>query len=142
MKELKFKQFEINEINKITLLSIEEAKKIPKPFRACHKQWWLQSPGICPFCVVYVNDMGDVMECGDFVFDIHFVVRPAFKINNLKSEIGDKIMVGKTWCTVIDENLVLADYPICEHKFDEKSNDWENSELKAFMNSEEFISLL
>lgn len=142
MKKIEVKQFDISEVNEITLLSIEEAQKAPKAFRACGEWWWLRSPGYYQFSVANVNRDGDVYEHGLNVRNDIYAVRPAFRINNLKSKIGDKIMVGKTWCTVIDGGLVLADYPICEHRFDGKSINWETSELKAFIESNEFKAMI
>lgn len=141
MKELKFKQFGIDEVDEITLLSVEEAKKVQPQIRACSEWWWLRSPGLNQYFAAIVDKSG-ISELGDLVSSGYHTIRPVFKINSLESEIGEKIMVNKTWCTIIDEGLVLADNPICNHRFDEKSNKWETSELKAFINSEEFKSMI
>lgn len=138
MEEIKIKKFDISEVDEITLLSIEEAEKIPKSFRACGDWWWLRSPGYSQGCAVLALNGGDIFEGGYNTHNNNLAVRPAFRINNLKSEIGDKILINKTWCTVIDKGLVFADYPICKHRFDSESNDWETSEIKSFINSEEF----
>lgn len=143
MKKIEIKQFDINEVKEVTLLSIEEAKRVPKKsLRACGDWWWLQSPSDCQNIAVFVYSNGDINKDGNCVNNERCTVRPAFRINNLKSKIGDKIMVGKTWCTVIKKDFALADYPICQHIFDLKSNDWETSELKAFIESDEFKAMI
>lgn len=142
MKELKFKQFDISEINEITLLSVEEARKVPVSILACGKWWWLRSPGYIQERAAKVGLDGNVLEHGYFVNYEHTAVRPAFRINNLESKIGEPVRIGKTWCTVIDKGLVLADKLICNHRFDKKSNNWETSELKAFVNSDKFKAMI
>lgn len=141
MEEIKIKKFNISEINEITLLSVEEAKEIPSRILPhCSDWWWLRSPG-CNQDYAYaafVYHDGDVNEFGTYVYRCGNAVRPAFRISNLESETGDKVMVSKTLCTVIDKGLVLADYPVCRHRFDSESNNWETSELKEFINSDEF----
>lgn len=142
MKEMKIKQFEVNEVNEITLLSIEEADKIPKSFRACGDWWWVRSPGFYQNLAISVRVDGDVYEIDHDVIVVSLAVRPAFRISNLESEIGDPVRIGKTWCTVVDKDLVLANHPICSHRFDKKSNNWETSELKAFIESDEFKAMI
>lgn len=142
MKEIRIKQFDINEVDEITLLTVEQAKEIPNYILACGDWWWLRSSNCCQYDAAVVYDGGDVKDGGDRVFDDYSTVRPVFRINNLDSFLGDCVYINKTRCTVIDKNLALADYPICEHRFDLESNDWKTSELKKFINSKEFISLL
>lgn len=142
MRKIEIKQFDISEIDEITLLSIEEVEKIPQSIRACGRRWWLRSPGYNQKFVAYVYDDGDINENGDFIYFDTNTVRPVFKISNLESNIGAPIRINKTWCTVIDKGLVLADNPICNHRFHEKSNEWESSELKEFINSDEFKAMI
>lgn len=142
MKEIKIKQFDIDEVNEITLLSIGEARCIDKKFLGCGDWWWLRSPGHIQMCAATVSCDGSVYKGGNSIYKRYGVVRPIFRISNLEIEIGEPVKIGKTWCTVVKKDFALANYPICKHKFDEKSNEWETSELKKFMNSEEFISLL
>lgn len=142
MKEIKIKQFDINEVDEITLLSIEETNSIDKKILDCGEWWWLRSPGYYPLNAAIVYQDGSIYEFGYYACIDFINVRPAFKINTLESKIGESVRIGKTWCTVVNTDLVLADCPICKHEFDSKSNEWETSELKKFINSEEFISLL
>lgn len=142
MEEIKIKKFDIDEVDEITLLSVEEAEKIPDSVRACGKWWWLRSLGDCQNYAAIVHYDGYVYRGGYDVDIDGRAVRPAFRINNLKSEIGEPVRVSKIWCTVIDKDLVLANHPICNHRFDEKSNNWETSEIKAFINSDEFKAMI
>lgn len=142
MEEIKIKKFNISEIDKITLLSTEEAEKVPVSIRACGDWWWLRSPGGYQFSAASVNYVGGIFERGSYVNYDYIAIRPAFRLNNLNSKIGDKILINKTWCTVIDKGLVLTDYLICKHKFDSESNDWETSEIKRFINSDEFKAMI
>lgn len=143
MKKLEVKQFDISEVDEITLLSVEEAKKIPQSIRARGEWCWLRSPGFKQGYAAYIMYGGGVIDVGHNVNYDNYAVRPAFRINNLECEIGDKIMVGKTWCTVVDEGLALADCTIGDdHRFDKESNDWETSELKAFIESDEFKAMI
>lgn len=142
MEELKIKKFNISEVDEITLLSIEEAKKLPDHILCCGDKWWLRSPGYYQYTAINVLNGGDVRETGSTVGDVNIHVRPAFRISNLESENGEPLKIGKTWCIVIDKGLVLADYPVCKHRFDSKSNDWETSELRAFINSDKFKAMI
>lgn len=142
MKEIRVKFFNISEIDEITLLTVEQAKKLPNHILRCNEWWWLQSPGNRSYKTAVVYRDGDINKRGYDVDYVSSAIRPAFRITNLKSEIWDKVIIGKTLCTVVDKDLVLADSFICKSTFDEKSNNWETSELKAFINSKRFISLL
>lgn len=143
MKQIEIKQlFDIEEVNEITLLTIEEAEKLSDHILRCDNWWWLQSPGDYQNYAVCVDDEGDIYKTGDYVQLDYTAVRPAFKINNLESETGDKVIINKTMCTVVSKDLVLADCSICEHRFDKKSNNWETSELKAFIESDEFKAMI
>lgn len=141
MKVIEIKQYDINEVDEITLLSTEEAKLLPKHILTLGDWWWLRSPGCHQERAIYVSGGGDVSWLGCYVDDYN-AVRPAFRIKNLNSKKRDKIMIGNTWCTVIGVDLALADCSICAHRFDEKSNAWETSELRKLINSDEFKAMI
>lgn len=142
MEELKIKKIEINEVDEIILLSVEEARKIPQNILACGDWWWLRSSGHRQGDAALVSRGGIVHPRGYCVNFDYCAIHPAFRLNNLNAKIYDKVMIGKTWCTVIDEGLALTDYSICKRRFDEKSNNWESSELKEFINSEGFKAMI
>lgn len=134
--------FSVNEVNEITLLSIEDVMRLPKDILTIKKWWWLQSPSLAHNLAAYVYSDGNVNELGNFVNYDDNGVRPVFRINNLKLPFGEKVYAEKTQCTVIGEGLLLSDSIVCRHRFDIGSNDWKTSELKRFIESEEFKNLL
>lgn len=67
MEELKIKKFDIDEVEEITLLTIEQAKKLPNHILACGKDWWLRSPGYSQRYAAYVGYGGDVYEHGSYI---------------------------------------------------------------------------
>lgn len=107
--------------------------------------WWLRSPGNNDRTAAFVwSDGGDV-HCPGYFVDGEFGVRPAFRIPHLTSEygvaFGDKVVIGHTICTIIDVDVAFADNIVCIRKFDIKNNSWETSDIKKFINSEEFKEL-
>ena len=136
MKAVKHVSF--NCIKEITLLTIEQAERLPRELLACGEWWWLRSPGYIQDYAAYVYIDGSVYYRGDYVRNVVGCVRPAFVIPGLDSKIYDQVHVGGCVCTVVDKDLVLADDVVCYHRFDAKSNDWNKSELKAFIESDEF----
>lgn len=108
--------------------------------------WWLRSPGNYANDTAGVHHDGNIFNSGFYVNVSYGCVRPAFHIPHLTSngyKPGDKITVGaKTVCTVVFENVALADSIICKHRFDQGSNNWKTSEIKQFINSDEFRLLL
>lgn len=140
--------FNINEVSEVLLLSEKEwnqARKIPGVPAVQPRWWWLRSPGYFDKVVTYVGGDGYVRIFGLNVTR-EFGVRPAFHIPLLPQTAykpGDKVTVGaKTRCTVIEKDVVLADSIICNHRFDDDSNVWIISELRKYINSEDFFKLL
>lgn len=152
MKAVKHVSF--NCIKEITLLTIEQAERLPRELLACGEWWWLRSPGSIQYDAAIVATDGSVYHGGDDVSNDLDCVRPAFVIPGLDSKIYDKVhiggyrytfdgdYIGGCVCTVVDKDLVLADDVVCYHRFDAKSNDWNKSELKAFIESDEFLKKL
>ena len=137
--------YSLNEIEEITLLSSKEWERVSKittvpKFMGCW--WWLRSPGYGTHNAAYAYDDGDVDYYGFDANGSGGCVRPAFKIQNLKLKIGSKLFVQNTLCTVINSFLVLSDTLICQHRFDANSNDYEESEIKRFLNSDELKKML
>ena len=152
MKAVKHVSF--NCIKEITLLTIEQAERLPRELLACGEWWWLRSPGYFQDIAADVSTDGSVLYLGYAVNNDSDCVRPAFVIPGLDSKIYDKVhiggyrytldgdYIGGCVCTVVDKDLVLADDVVCRHRFDAKSNDWNKSELKAFIESDEFLKKL
>lgn len=123
------------DIESIYLLSIQQAERLPKYILAIGDSWWLRSPGT--FCgAVEVDENGNVNYFGLKVDYNRGGVRPALKIKNLdllNLEIGETVKVFGLLAQCIGDNSVLLCESITNHRFDSKSNDYETSEVKRFI---------
>ena len=144
MKYRAIPKYELSDIDEVFLLSADEwerAKEI-EPVPKHTGWWWVRSPGNNTYLAADVRNVGSVSIRGYYIDDDSVAVRPAFKIRNLITKTGEKVFVSNTLCTVIDTNAVLSDSGICLHRFDPCTNDYEKSEIKAFINSDEFKRML
>ena len=139
---------EINlEIEDITLLSVEEADKVPEALRKLRDQngrnvcWWLRSSSYFDSLAAFVNLDGFVDDYGCGVSHDDVAVRPALTIRNLKSsdlELNDQILLaGRTW-TVISDHIILCDEPVGftafrAERLAEDDNDYEKSDVKTWL---------
>ena len=140
------------------LLSREEVKKLPVWILANGYLWWLRTPGLkdedvetylfdrpvnynddnaSVVCCVYYD--GDIYDPGYFVNDkLNVCVRPALKVANLDEQnlvIGDLVEVFGLLAQYIGNNSVLLCESIGVHNFDESTDDYDNSELKVWLNN-------
>ena len=134
-----------NDIMDITLLSIDEAKNVPKEILQTNCWWWLRSPGVSYLSVATIdydedrgND-GDVYEEGICVEDDEGGIRPALIIKNLESshlQIGEKVeCLHRTWFYV-GENLILSEYIIDFRSFNPtiiEGNRFLDSDIKRYL---------
>jgi len=105
-------------ITEITLLTLEEAEKVPKELLAVGEYWWLRSPSQNPkdtTSVLFVNPDGSFDTKGRSP-GICNHIRPVLKISNL-SELGlaegDTFsLAGYTTWTVIPGDMALYDKTI------------------------------
>ena len=67
--------------DKLWLLSVDEAEKIPKGIRKFPDRWWLRTPSYNPGCVADVFSDGDIIYDGFNVPDYKFAVRPAMWVD-------------------------------------------------------------
>lgn len=127
------------EITGATLLTVKEASDLlTVEDRACGSWWWCRSPGVYKDLAVDVDDDGNVHDFGGFVNGDCAGVRPALQIANLECsnlEIGDKFCFGNEYFKVISANLALCDSIVGHTRFDEKSNDYKNSEIKTYVDA-------
>lgn len=123
-----------------TLLTIEEAEKLPKKTRAIGEWWWLRSPGdyrrrvvtVCSDGFVYYDEI-----CADIVCD----VRPALVVLNPESvefNIGDRFRFGENEFEIISEDRALCTESIgkCAFREEQKARDanrYETSDVKKFV---------
>lgn len=118
----------------ITLLSIEEYETLCERIPHLNCWWWLRSPGYDQRRATYVYGGNDIVY-GDYVDNDSYAVRPALKSDWIFKdiEIGSKINAyGNTW-TVISDELALSDYIINFRRFDGESNNYEESEIKQYL---------
>jgi len=121
------------EIEDISLLTTDEAGKLPEEIREYREWWWLKTAGDDTDRAAYV-DSGGFVDChGDDVCCGTYAVRPAVTIRNLESlnfEIGDPLMIQGEEYVYIGNNRALYNDEVTYDKFDEVSNDYEKSLIK------------
>lgn len=125
--------------DKIFLLSVEEYKKYKSVIPKCNLAWWwLRSPGISDGRATYVSCDGEVHIDGHNVRSYMSAIRPALKVS--KQEVAD-MKIGETTCkylnhpfTKIDDDLLIATIPFATTRcFDNKSNNYETSEIRKYL---------
>lgn len=136
MEAKKNKRYSVGEAREITLLTVEEAKRLPESALNT-RNWWLRTPGTYDYRVAYVYH-GKINTQGIDVCHGALAVRPAFKFQNLDANVGEKVFVGKTLCTVIEPGVAFADEHIDYYLYDKNSNNWDESLLKRYINSGSF----
>ena len=137
-KSNKYNQGDLDIVD-ATLLSTDEARVLPLRLRSYNNWWWLRSPsiGFINYAAL-VYGAGSVSRYGNLVHDGDGAVRPALKITNLESsnlKIGDIFKFGGKEFEIISDNLAFCLGDIGKHKFDEKSNDYEISEIKQYVDN-------
>lgn len=142
MKVKRYIEQEIElDIEGVTLLSVEEAKKLPEDILSCGYWWWLRSPGYNDGSAAVVLHYGTVREHGFRVNRVDGAVRPAFIISSIESanlKFGDKIKIMGIEATVISDKLALADEPVGHTYFRKDfkapdANDYEKSDIKTWL---------
>lgn len=125
----------------IYLLSIEEYEKYKDKIPHINTFWWLRSPGSSSIYAAAINCDGSVNVCGSYVNNVCEAVRPALKYSNLKSKISQSDIFYKRFIfrdfpfIVIDadKEIAIAEVPITFNLFDDESNDYENSYIRAWL---------
>ena len=123
------------EILDVILLSIEEYMENKDLIPLIDDWWWLRSPGDYQNFAAYINNDGDVNDCGSNVNRGGNAVRPALKIGNPESlNPGEKFQCAGYLWTMLRGNLALCDSSIGETAFSNKdSNDYETSAVKRYV---------
>lgn len=142
--------------DKLFLLSREEVKKyLPNKSTRIRKMkgravfWWLRSPGNNSSSAMFVSYIGEVILIGNFVgLSNHKAVCPALhlnpeSLNKLPRSKKGYVQFGNRKWQVLNENtgLLLSKRAIFFYKFDDKSNDYENSVIRKFLNEELLYTL-
>lgn len=132
------------------LLSIDEAKKyLPiMESRICLFEgikccWWLRSHGVNTRSTSYVHTDGYLSRDGIYVTLNSIAVRPALHLNLSylqtlrRTKEGDVLFGNREWRVLNEETgLLLAKDAVCERRYDYSSNDYEISEIRAYLNGE------
>lgn len=124
-----------------TLLSVEEAKKVPEKLRKFNSWWWLRSPGCSTDYAACVNSHGYVGEGGEYVYYNDISVRPALQLNIESFDSisdGTKLRIGTYDFTVVcNGKYALCDTSIGKSVFYirinrqvENANNYETSDVK------------
>ena len=117
-----------------TLLSTEEAEKLCKKNREYAYMWWLRSPGTRNCDTAFVRRDTSVASGGRYIKDSLPCVRPALIIEESPLKIGDFFTIRIWKFKKITKNLAwLYEQDIGQHRFDEKTNIYEQSEIKQFV---------
>ena len=120
----------------IFLLSIEEYEKYKNKIPNANYEWWLRSPDNYPRHGAIVGPGGSVCDVGLYVHCTNVAVRPVINFSRFEHDypkVGERIIKYNFPWIVIGEGLAIAEVPIVFRKFDEKSNDYENSEMRRFL---------
>lgn len=128
------------EIVGATLLTADEAEKLPERLRKCGEGWWLQSCGCNSDYAAWVYPKGIVSRAGEYVC-FYYSVRPVLVISNLESsglKIGDIFNFGEKEFEVISNNkaFCLTNIGACAFKRDSNvlnANNYERSDIKEFI---------
>lgn len=140
MEDMLIKRFSFFDISEITLLSIEEYEKCRGAVPDVFVRWWLRDAGYSYLYAASVKTNGDVDRTGTQISHQCFI-RPAFKINTVDLNVGDKVIVGHIVCTVVGSGYVLSDNVIEKTPFTEKSyNGWLSIDnlMRRYINSPAF----
>ena len=123
------------DIESIYLLSFKEAKDLPLSVLSNGSFWWLRSKGDKRGLATMVDNVG-------YFYPYCFVdgicgVRPAIRIKGLKLNniirVGDTVDLLGMEAQYIGNNSILLRENISAHRFDAKSNEYEISEIKKYI---------
>lgn len=129
------------DIEEITLLSVEEAEKLPNYILAIDRWWWLRSPSYNQNRAVYVVNDGDIFVSGWPVNSGSRSVRPALRISNLKSydlKFYDIIKFLNNLWYVISDDMLLSVKAVGHTAFNNdalkpNSNKFEGSDIQKWL---------
>lgn len=129
------------EQDEIFLLSVEEYEKYKDKIPHINTWWWLRSPGSTCVDAAHVYSNGAVDFDGHYIINDDYVIRPALRYSNLKSEIiKSKIKENAfvfneiRWVIIDKENeIAITEMPIAFRRFDAESNDYESSEIRKWL---------
>ena len=124
----------------IFLLSCEEYERYEDVIPKINTWWWLRSPGEDSDNATLVDNDGNIYYDGYYFYLDNYGVRPGIKLSYLpvdknKRAVGRRYIYNNFPFIIIDEEkgLAIAEVPITFDKFNDKSNDYENSYIRKFL---------
>lgn len=128
------------EIKGIYLLSDAQYEGEKHLIPPIDKDWWLQTSG-CTSCVKIIKRDGS--ESYSAHFNLDMFVRPALILNNIMPVGGVFEFAGVGWTVVScisKTSIAICNTVIAQRRFDAKSNEWDKSELKVWL--EEWVEYI
>lgn len=123
--------------DEVFIPSVEEYEKYRDTMPHIGMWWWLRSPGNdSPYTAIVYYD-GSVYYDGFNVGHSNGAVRPMIHLPSgtieINAPVGAKINLYNFPWVVIDKHLAIAEVPIAFKRFDETSNDYEESHIRQFL---------
>ena len=116
------------------LLTVEEAEKLSQKLRKYKYWWWLRSPGHSSYVAAFAYSSGSISDCGYSVSVDDGAIRPALRITNLNDyKVGSLFKFGGQWFEIVDENTAFCVNDIGTHRFDDETCDYDESEIKKYI---------
>ena len=129
----------------ITLLSIDEVKRLPEEVRKYFSWWWLRSPGDYSYRVLIVYRDGSIGNDNNGFGNVDckaYSVRPALILNHNPSNFnnGDIIKVFDRRWYYQDGLALLMDEPLTDMAFRKNwsakdANNYEKSDIKRYLDN-------
>ena len=120
----------------ITLLSIKEAKKLPREMREAECSWWLRSPGNIAYKAAFVY--GGIVDGNGHYVANDFGVRPVLKLKSSPFKKGNSFSYkGYQW-DMITDNTALCQSIVGKSPFRKDwraadANNYEASDIKKWL---------
>lgn len=144
--------FDVDEIAEVTLLSADEWENVvptvPNIPIETPCEWWTRNAGKEPHDVAIILKNGDILYSGGYSPGTGGI-RPVFMVAPRTANVlkpGTKVTVGAFDGVIINTVTkpdvefyeVLCDKIVRRYRFDNETNEFENSDIKAYINSVNF----
>ena len=138
-----FKHVNVDSALSITVPSVyfweNILQKIPNVPVELDEPWWLEDEGNWAGRALVVTEICEVKQ----VWKTNVAsIRPMFAFSKPLGELGHKIFVNNIPCTIVHDFFALSDVLIGAHSFDNNNNYFADSDLSAFLQSEQYKNML
>ena len=126
-------------ITEVTLITADEARRLPAQVLKGSCWWWTRSPGFFQAepTVAYVNGSGMVMPAGTAVNDFNGAVRPVLVIGELIDvagvKVGDEVSVEDIGPAVYIGNHKVLLGSVGYSRYDGRSAEFDGSAIKRWL---------